>query len=442
MARYLLGVSAIPGHVAPMVVVAEELRRRGHDVHVLTGAAFRADVTARGLAMSALPADAEVAPVGPRRGRGAVRRWRIGRAELRSVFLAPLTAQYTALGSALAGAEFDAVLVDSMFTGAIPLLVSERPRPPIVVCGVGPLTLCSADCAPFGVGRPPWPERDHSRMNWFVRRVLFRADQARLDTILHGVGLPSAPVFLLDWPRLADRLLQFTVPGFEYPRRDLPASVVFTGPIPSSLGADHEVPAWWGVLDGRRLVVHVTQGTWDNGDLGQLLRPTLAALGDRSDVLIVAGTGGSPAPVGPLPANAVACDFVPYSRLLPHVDVMITNGGYGGVQQALRHGIPLIVAGETADKPEVAARVAYTGAGINLDSASPSPSAVAAAVDRIVRDNSFRAAAGRLAAEMARHSPFETIAAVLDDIRPSAGASRHAVSADSAIAIRQRGESL
>ncbi|MFE9578056.1 glycosyltransferase [Nocardia sp. NPDC006044] len=442
MARYLLAVSAIPGHVAPMVVVAEALRRRGHDVHVLTGAAFRAEVTARGLAMSALPVDAEVAPVGSRRGPGAVRRWRIGRAELRSVFLAPLAAQHAALVAALARADFDVVLVDSMFTGAIPLLMSERPRPPVVVCGVGPLTLSSADCAPFGVGRPPWRERDHSRMNWFVRQVLFRADQARLDTILHGHDLPSAPVFLLDWPRLADRLLQFTVPGFEYPRRDLPASVVFTGPIPSAFGADRELPAWWSALDGQRLVVHVTQGTWDNRDLDQLLRPTLAALGGRSDVLIVAGTGGSPASVGPLPANAVACDFVPYSRLLPHVDVMITNGGYGGVQQVLRHGIPLIVAGDTADKPEVAARVAYTGAGINLGGASPSPSAVAAAFDRIVRDNSFRAAAGRLAAEMARHSPFETITAVLDEVGLSAGTARRPVSAESVIAIPQRGETL
>jgi UDP:flavonoid glycosyltransferase YjiC (YdhE family) len=56
---------------------------------------------------------------------------------------------------------------------------------------------------------------------------------------------------------------------------------------------------------------------------------------------------------------------------------MITNGGYGGVQHALRHGVPVIVAGETADKAEVAARVQYTGAGIDLGTARrprlPSP---------------------------------------------------------------------
>ena len=46
--------------------------------------------------------------------------------------------------------------------------------------------------------------------------------------------------------------------------------------------------------------------------------------------------------------------------LLPRTDVLVTNGGYGGVQQALAHGVPLVVAGRTEDKVEVAARVVPT----------------------------------------------------------------------------------
>ncbi|MFD6159864.1 glycosyltransferase [Nocardia sp. NPDC060256] len=354
--------------------------------------------------------------------------------------MAPLGAQYAALDNELARSDFDAVLVDSMFTGAIPLLVSGRRRPPVLVCGVGPLMLSSTDCAPFGIGWQPHPGRDYTRMNRFVRQVLFRADQRRLDAILRGQGLGSAPVFLLDWPVLAERLLQFTVPGFEYPRRDLPPSLVFTGPIPSPSTADPQLPPWWHALHGPERVVHVTQGTWDNDDFDQLLRPALSALGDRSDVLIVASTGGSTASLGPIPANARVCDFVPYSWLLPHVDVMITNGGYGGVQQALGHGVPLIVAGDTADKPEVAARVAYTGAGIDLG-ARPRPAAVAAAVDRVLRDNSFRDAASKLADEMAQRSPFETIAAVLDEIGRSPSEFPRGVSSNGGVRIGQQGDS-
>ena len=50
---------------------------------------------------------------------------------------------------------------------------------------------------------------------------------------------------------------------------------------------------------------------------------------------------------------------------------MVTNGGYSGVQHALAYGVPLIVAGDTADKAEVAARVAYNRCGIDLHTARP-----------------------------------------------------------------------
>ncbi len=49
--------------------------------------------------------------------------------------------------------------------------------------------------------------------------------------------------------------------------------------------------------------------------------------------------------------------------LLPRVDVMVTNGGYGAVQRALAAGVPIVAAGRTEDKPEVAARVQHFGVG-------------------------------------------------------------------------------
>ena len=52
---------------------------------------------------------------------------------------------------------------------------------------------------------------------------------------------------------------------------------------------------------------------------------------------------------------------------------MVTNGGYGGVQFALAHGVPLVVAGDHEDKPETAARVAGSGVGRNLKTGRPTP---------------------------------------------------------------------
>ena len=121
------------------------------------------------------------------------------------------------------------------------------------------------------------------------------------------------------------------------------------------------VPPWWSELDADRPVVHVTQGTIDNADLGRLLEPTIEAL-DGEDVIVVATTGGRDASQlkVALPLNTYVAEYIPHDLLLSKVNVMVTNGGYGAVQRALSAGVPLVVAGNTEDKPEVAARVAWS----------------------------------------------------------------------------------
>ena len=78
-------------------------------------------------------------------------------------------------------------------------------------------------------------------------------------------------MFLLDSGALADRFIAPTVPEFDYPRTDLPANVRYVGAVHPAPTQKFRPPAWWPKLDGDRPVVHVTQGTVDNADLGRLL---------------------------------------------------------------------------------------------------------------------------------------------------------------------------
>jgi UDP:flavonoid glycosyltransferase YjiC (YdhE family) len=428
VARYLMAASPLAGHVMPMLGIAADLQRRGHDVTFLSGAQYGDAITRLGMTAMALPEEAQPAPPSHRgnllRSPTIIDLWRSGRTEMLAMFVEPLGAQYRALRAALDDVATDAVVVDIGFTGALPLLLDDRDRPPVAVCGVGPLMLSSVDTPSFGVGWHPRPGLGYGAMNWFVHNVLFADVQARLNGALRGVDVQRSPVFLTDWPTLADRVLQLTVPGTEYPRRDLPSSVVFTGPVIAEpvveVGVEvDDLPCWRDRLRAARTVVHVTQGTWDNRDHGQLIAPTLDGLADHDDVLVIATSGlpEQPAYAGTVPANAVMTDYVPYAALLPHVDVMITNGGYGGVQHALRHGIPLIVAGRTADKPEVAARVEYSGAGIDLKTDRPTPGAIAAAVQQILTTDRYRDAARRISRDMAATTPFDTIDDVLAELR-------------------------
>jgi UDP:flavonoid glycosyltransferase YjiC (YdhE family) len=164
--------------------------------------------------------------------------------------------------------------------------------------------------------------------------------------------------------------------------------------------------------------VHVTQGTVAT-DAAQLIVPTLAALANE-DVIVVATTGGRPiAELGPIPNNARVVEFLPYAQLLPRTSLMITNGGFGGVQLALAHGIPLIAAGGSEDKPEVAARIAWTGAGIDLRTATPSVEQIRKAVRTLLREPTYRANARRLQTETATYDAPRLAVRAIESLLPT-----------------------
>ena len=95
---------------------------------------------------------------------------------------------------------------------------------------------------------------------------------------------------------------------------------------------------------------------------------------------------------------------------------MVTNGGYGGVQMALGHGVPLVVAGAKEDKPEVAGRVAWSGSGINMRAERPTPDAIANAVSDVLARPSYRDNARRLADAISKTNPLRTLDEVLTEV--------------------------
>jgi UDP:flavonoid glycosyltransferase YjiC (YdhE family) len=404
-----------------MVVVATDLVARGHEVVFLGGRRFQRQIERSGARFVPLPEecdwddrDQDAAFPGRARRPGPLKML----FDARTAFCDPMPHQARAVAEILRGFPADAILIDCVFTGIAPMILDGRMnRPPVVVCGVLPLMLSSRDTAPFGLGLTPGGRVRDAVLGVLVREVAFASVTRHANALLAEQGLPRLPMFLLDTTTLADRVLQFTTPAFEYPRSDLAPNVRFVGPIPASAPEPATLPDWWDDLDSGRPVVHVTQGTLDNVDLGKVIGPTLRGLaGD--DVLVVVATGGVPVPQD-LPCNARAATFLPYDRLLPKVDVMVTNGGYGGVQAALGHGIPLVIAGATEDKPEVAARVRWSGAGIDLRSGRPRPHRIRAAVREVLSDPGYRASARRVAADFACYDALGAITATLEELRPA-----------------------
>ena len=414
-------ITSIPGHghVTPLLAVAENLVKRGDDVRFITGALFADRVRATGATFLPLPAEADfddtpIDELFPERAK--LKGVKAVAHDIEHVFARPAKLQYDTLIAALAARPADVVISEPVFLGTAFLLHHPRPtRPAVIMCGVVPLPIDSRDTAPCGLGLPPARFLNHQRNSLLAkmtRRVLRQPYQVidDLHTEVHGCPMPTT---LVDWGRHADALVQFTVPSFEYPRSDAPSTLQFVGPL-SATGSQAPLPAWWSDLDGSRPVVHVTQGTVANIDYAQVIAPTLRALAD-DDVLVVVTTGNRPLDaLPPLPANARAATYLPYDELLPRTSVYVTNGGYGGVQYALRYGVPIVATGGKEDKPEVGARVAWSGVGRRIRSDHPSPSALRRDILAVLNEPSYRRAARRVAADLAAAPGFSGLADIVD----------------------------
>lgn len=415
MATYLLAANPIHGHVGPVVQVARHLAAQQNDVTVVTGTRFQQSVADAGAAFLPLQGSADYDDrlpdtYLPERSRyDGVRR---AQYDIRTIFVETIPDQYRSVTAAIDALSPDAVLVDSAFGGILPLIAQTTQRPPVVALGVTPLTQSSKVLGPHGMAMPPArhaaDRMRYAALNAIAQRAIFRPTQ-RAGVRAFAASGAALSGFIMDASRHYDLFLQTGTASMEYPRPDLSPHTRFVGVLPQDV-TTVPLPDWWGDLDGNRPVVHVTQGTIDNHDFDRLVRPTLRALAD-SDVLVVVTAGGRPVEaLGPLPANARAASYLSYGALLPRVDVVVTNGGFGGVQAALAAGVPVVVAGGTEDKPEVAARVAWAGAGIDLKTGTPDVRAVRAAVDDVLSAPRYGDAARRIAADAATHDALAEIA--------------------------------
>jgi UDP:flavonoid glycosyltransferase YjiC (YdhE family) len=409
--KILIASTPATGHLNPLLTIGRILIAEGHEVVGLTGSALRECIEGIGAEFRPLPAGAdfdlrdfvsvvperENIPPGPQWLRIAIER----------VFVDTIPAQHTGLQQVLRDFPADIVIGDNMIFGVLPMLLGPRSkRPSIILCGTSILHWRREDGAPPFAGLPPATTpaqlEEYVAISQKHDRVVNQPLARRLNRSLKGLGVgPLSTTPFDSVVELADAYMQLTVPSFEFPR-DIPPSVHFVGALPI-IPNQAPLPAWAHELDGSRKVVLVTQGTLANHNFGLLIAPTLAALANEPDLLVVVTAGGRPidAIPGPIPSNARLASYLPFEWMLPNVDVFVTNGGYGSVNQAMTFGIPLVTAGLTEDKADVNARVAWSGVGIDLATNEPTPQALREAIRTVLDKPSYRSRASLMADEFA-----------------------------------------
>lgn len=415
MTRVLVTTHAITGHVRYAVPLVTELTAMGHEVLWYTGKLFEPMVLGAGAAFAPITERtgfdfSTTDALQQARGRGGGLRG-VGRT-VTEVFVRPIPAFIQEISELLDTFSPDILVADYSFMAGV--LLAETRGLPRVAFSTGTLTMPSVDTAPHGTGlrpaRGPLGRLRNRLLHRLVRHLVLREAHSLATALRAEYRLPELPGLFMGWPALiADRYIQSSIPGIEYPRRDLPESVTFVG-APRLDGLDDWTPPpWWKrILDARRTgvpVVFVTQGSAET-DPRTLVLPTVEGL-SGANVLVIGTTGGRP-PGDVLsetltPTNAILDSYIPFTEVMPLVDVMVTNGGLGGVQTALSHGVPIVAVGDTEDHMENNARVMWSGAGLRLRKERQSGKALADAVQTVLTDSSYRERARVLQAEYQRY---------------------------------------
>lgn len=362
MGRFLVVVPPLTGHVNPTVAVGHALASRGHEV------AWVGYPTAIGRLLPSgatlLPLDeTPLAQAGEVRARADSARGLLAFKQLWEDFFVPL-ARWMRPGVDAAAERYrpDVMWVDQQaFAGA--LVARQRE----LTWATSATT--SARLADSLIELP--------KVQTWV--------EGQWAALEREAGLPAVPEPDLS-PR---RVILFSTEALAGTGR-FPPQTAFVGPALE--GREDATPFAFESMGARpRLLVSL--GTVNSERGAPLYRVLREALGGQAVHVIVAAP---PEQVGQAVANFQVQPRIPQLRVLPHVDAVLCHGGHNTVCEALAYGLPLVVMPIRDDQPVIAEQVVKAGVGLRLRFGRTRPDELRAAVNRVLTEPSFRAAAARV----------------------------------------------
>jgi UDP:flavonoid glycosyltransferase YjiC (YdhE family) len=261
-------------------------------------------------------------------------------------------------------------------------MAAERLGVPWVELSPHPLYLPSKGLPPIGSGLAPGAGLRGRMRDGVLRGMTARAlrnGRRQRERARESVGLPAVD------PGPAARLIA-TLPALEVPRPDWPESTHVIGPLlwePTDAVLD--LPPGDGPL------VMVAPSTAHTGVAG-MAETVLEALDGTGVRVAISMLDAPPADLPPWATAGLGRQ----DELLTHASVVVGGGGHGLLAKTLSAGVPIVTVPGGGDQWELANRAARQGSSIVVRPLSPA--AVRAAVQEILADPRYTAAAGDAAA--------------------------------------------
>ncbi|MEQ1918029.1 MAG: glycosyltransferase [Elusimicrobiota bacterium] len=385
MARIILATFGSHGDLNPFLALGVELKQRGHRVIVAAAGAYKADIERLGL---------EHAPVRPELDQSDVKmleramhpRW--GSEVVVRLVMDAVPDSYADLEKAAVDAD---LLVTHTLTYAAPVLAEKKGFKWLSVA-LQPLVFFSPHDPPvlapapwLAALRPLGPCVNGPLLNLLKKFSYSWGDPVRALRKELGLGPGRDPIF--EGQHSPYGVLALYSELFAQPQPDWPERVTVCGfPfLDQDLGGKPLDPRLEAFLAAGEKPVVFTLGSTAvriAGDFYQTAAKAAKIAGTRA--VLLAGDGVQA--LGALPSGILAVPSAPYHALFPRCAAIVHSGGIGTTAQALRAGVPQIVAPFAHDQYDNAARIERMGVGSRCKRTTRA-SELAATLSRLTDNN-------------------------------------------------------
>lgn len=405
------------GTIPPQLGVARLLLARGHGVHVLADPTVEDDARAAGCTFSPWQRAPHRTSLDP--SQDLLKDWEVANPlamlrRVRDVFVAEPAARFAAdTADTIATIQPDVVVPDFMLFGTI--IAAQAAGLPVTPMIPNIWMLPTTGAPAIGPGFAPpktWLGRTRNAVMLAMAKRVFDRALPTLNAVRADHGLAPLEAFY-DQVLDTDRILVLTSPTFDFASSTTPPNARYVGPVLDD-------PSWaepwqppWPVASGDPLVLVGFSSTYQ--DQGPVLRRVVEALAERQVRAVV--TLGQMLDSDEVSGtdNVHVVPSAPHAAILEHAALVITHCGHGTAIKALAAGVPLLCIPMGRDQNDTAARVVATGAGIRLSPNSPA-SKIGPAVDRLLADPGYAAAAQRMAAVIAEERRSVDVVAELEAV--------------------------
>jgi len=348
------------GDLHPMIALALELRRRGHQATIATTEAYRQKIEATGIGFC--PMRPEGSPEDSDLARHIMDLKKGPEFIIRQLLMPHLREMYDDLAAIAASADF---MIAGEIVFAAPL-VAEKLKLPWASAILSPASFFSV-YDPGVIAPLPFTRRLHGAPRALHRMILGLGKWATRDwgrpvaELRRALGLAQAadPLFTDKFsPRL--NLAMFS-PVLARPQPDWPPATLQTGFVFYDK-QEHEPDSFaqaQAFLAAGEAPIVFTLGSAAVLDARSFFDESARAaekLGRRA--LLLAGKN---VVRHVLPSTIAVFGYAPYSEILPRAACVVHQGGVGTTAQALRAGVPQLLMPYGFDQPDNAARVERLG---------------------------------------------------------------------------------